>query len=80
MRLSDRQMAVLGSLISEVNEKDSLGCDGCFELMSQYADSMIAGRDLHEALQAVEIHLEQCRCCRDEYEALRAALSETGVA
>jgi hypothetical protein len=76
MKLNEGQCAMLGSLIVEVNEWDQLGCDGCSELMAQFADAMIAGNEIDPMLEAVREHLLQCRCCRYEYEALLLALRE----
>ncbi len=68
MRLNEEQFTLLGALIAQVDERDKLGCDGCFELMAQFADTMMAGVELNPTLAAVQAHLEQCRCCRYEYE------------
>jgi hypothetical protein len=76
MKLNDGQFAMLGSLVVEVNERDQLGCDGCFEFMAQFADAMIACEEIDPVLEAVREHLLQCRCCRYEYEALVVALRE----
>ncbi len=76
MKLNDQQLAMLGSLVAQVDERDQLGCDGCFELMAQFADAMMAGDVLDPTLEAVQAHLSQCRCCRYEYEALLTALHE----
>lgn len=76
MKLNEGQFAMLGSLVAEVNDRDQLGCDGCFDLMAQFADSMIAGEEIDPVLDAVREHLLQCRCCRYEYEALLVALRE----
>ncbi len=76
MRLNSEQFAVLGSLVAQVDERDKLGCDGCSELMAQFADTMLAGAELDPTLAAVQAHLKQCRCCRYEYEALLVALRE----
>jgi hypothetical protein len=55
-------------------QNDALDCDGCLERVAEFADAHLAGRSLSAALQAVQIHLESCGCCQDEYEALLAAL------
>lgn len=78
MRLNEQQVTMLGSLVAEVDERDKLGCDGCFELMAQFAEAMMAGEELSPVLEAVQAHLQQCRCCRYEYEALLVALREIG--
>ena len=74
MKLNEQQLAHLSKLVGEVTERDTLGCDGCFELMDQFADAVMEGTPLSPTLVAVEVHLTQCRCCRDEYEALITAL------
>jgi hypothetical protein len=79
MRLSEQQLVMLATLVEQVSERDKLGCDGCYELMDQFADAMMAEQDLHPSLQDVRAHLEQCRCCRYEYQALLLALREVGV-
>lgn len=79
MRLNEQQFALLGSLVAEVDERDKLGCEGCFELMAQFADTMMSGGELDATLEAVQAHIQQCRCCRYEYEALLEALREIQV-
>jgi hypothetical protein len=80
MKITKQHLDTLGSLIRDVDERNTLGCDGCFELMSQYADAMAEGIELDDAMQAVQIHLLECPCCRYEYEALQAALAEVAAA
>lgn len=53
---------------------DQLDCDGCFELSAEFADAELSGRDLPNALQAVQNHLNQCPCCAYEYQALLEAI------
>jgi predicted anti-sigma-YlaC factor YlaD len=38
----------------------------------------LAGLNLCESMKLVQNHLENCPCCQDEFEALLAALSESG--
>lgn len=60
------------SLLGE--RDDSLGCKGCFEQLDCFVDLELAGKSAGEALPLVELHLAQCKDCREEYEALREAL------
>lgn len=53
---------------------DVLDCDGCYELISEFADAELHGNELLLPLKAVEIHLQQCPCCRYEYETLLEAI------
>jgi len=79
MKITKQHLEVLGSLIQDVDERNSLGCDGCFDLLSRFADVTIEGVDLDDTMQAVKIHLSECICCRYEYEALNAALAEIAI-
>ncbi len=75
MRLSYQQITDLIELTIFVQD-DTLGCDGCLELMDQFAQAELDGTAIPDALEVVRIHLEQCKCCKDEYEALLIALRE----
>jgi hypothetical protein len=53
---------------------DEIGCDDCFEQLDQFAERVLAGKDVAEAMPLVQDHLNRCRDCREEFEALLAAL------
>jgi len=76
MNLDAKQIAELIKLTATARSEDTIGCNGCFELMDQFAQAELEGRDVPEALEVVRVHLEQCKCCRDEYNALLTALRE----
>jgi hypothetical protein len=76
MKLDTNQLTDLIQLAATARGEDTLGCDGCFELMDQLAQAELDGREIPKALELVRIHLEQCKCCRDEYDALLTALRE----
>jgi hypothetical protein len=73
MHLSYQEITNLIKL-TVTTKDDSLGCDGCLELMDQFAQAELDGTSIPKALECVRIHLEQCKCCKDEYEALILAL------
>lgn len=73
MALSYQQISTLLEMVVSTHP-DSLDCDGCFAQLAEFTEHRLAGRDLSEALRAVEIHLQQCPCCRDEYETLMTGL------
>ena len=75
MALSQEQIASLLGMISSAKD-DSLDCDSCFDHLAEFADAELAGQEVPEALKAVETHLQQCGCCKDEYRALMAGLRE----
>ena len=74
MSLSPEMIKKLIDLVATTQD-DALDCDGCLEHVAEFAEAHLAGRSLSGALQSVRRHLESCGCCRDEYEALLAALS-----
>lgn len=51
-------------------------CEQCLALVAEFSETELAGRSVPEGLQLVEQHLRICLECREEYEALRRALSE----
>lgn len=73
MKLDSNQLKHLINLVVSA-KADKIGCDGCFELMDQLAQADIDGLPLSEHLTAVREHLDNCKCCRDEYAALLTAL------
>ena len=73
MPLTNEQIRSLLGMIA-ASEADSMECDGCHEQLAEFAETMLAAREVPEALQAVEVHLRQCRCCNDEFNALLEGL------
>lgn len=75
MQLSYQQTTSLIQLML-ITKDDSMGCDGCLGLMDQFAQAELDGAAFPGALERVRIHLDQCKCCKDEYDALMIALRE----
>lgn len=75
MQLSYQQITNMIELAFTARD-DSLGCDGCLELMDQFAQAELDGTTIPKALECVRIHIDQCKCCKDEYQALMVALRE----
>ena len=73
MSLSKEQINSLLGMISSV-ESDKLDCDDCFGQMAEFAELHLSEQDIPEAMQAVETHLQQCVCCKDEFNALLKGL------
>ncbi|WP_146579852.1 cupin domain-containing protein [Neorhodopirellula pilleata] len=73
MKLNSVQLANLIDLIVTA-KAESIGCDGCYELMDQFAQAELDGQTVPQSLEIVRTHLELCKCCRDEYAALLTAL------
>jgi hypothetical protein len=51
-----------------------LSCDECYEEIDHFAELELVGMSAAEAMPLVQEHLETCPDCREEYEALMAAL------
>ena len=57
-----------------IAEGEALGCEECFELLEICADLVEAGQDVAEVYPDVMKHLEGCECCKEEFDALLAAM------
>lgn len=53
-----------------------LSCDECLEELDRFAELVLAGKDADAAIPLVRDHLDRCRDCREEFEALLAALKD----
>ena len=53
---------------------DELSCGQCFEHLDHFAELSLVGKSAVEAMPLVQDHLEHCVDCREEFEALLAAL------
>jgi hypothetical protein len=51
--------------------EEEISCSECFDLVSRFVDLELAGADAAGSMPELQHHLNQCRACRDEYEALR---------
>ena len=50
---------------------EEISCTECFDLVSRYVDLEISGKNAVSQLPQVKQHINQCRACQEEYEALR---------
>ena len=53
---------------------DEIGCEECFDQLDRFVEMTLAGKDAAEAMPLVHDHLERCRDCREEFEALLEVL------
>ena len=58
----------------EMTEEQELTCDEVHELIDQYVELKQRGENVEEIMPLVKHHLDICRDCFEEYEALLAAL------
>jgi len=47
-----------------------IDCGECFDRLDQFAEMTLEGKSAEEALPLVKLHLDGCRDCREEFEAL----------
>jgi hypothetical protein len=53
---------------------DEIACDECFEQLDSFAEQVLAGKPVAEAMPLIQDHLDRCGSCREEFEALLDAL------
>lgn len=53
---------------------DEIGCGECFKQVDHFVDMVLEGTDAAAVMPLVQDHLNRCKDCREEYEALLAAL------
>ncbi|CAN5770428.1 hypothetical protein BH23ACT11_BH23ACT11_17570 [soil metagenome] len=51
-----------------------LDCDGCLDEVDSFVELELAGLDAAAAMPLVHNHLQKCGDCREEFEALLAAM------
>jgi hypothetical protein len=73
MKDRNRMLAKLLEAVEKTHEQE-LDCEEVFELLDIYAEAMVRGEDTSAMLLQVKHHLEMCRGCFEEYEALMRIL------
>lgn len=80
MNMDRRDLEKVVRAVSQTQEEE-LTCDECFEELDRFVEFELAGLDAAEAMPLVRDHLAKCGDCREEFEALLAALrAEEGSA
>lgn len=73
MQQSNNILMKLLHHIDKTSAKE-LGCDEIFELLDEYSEAAANGRSTEQFMPLVQQHLEQCKDCCEEYEALLSIL------
>jgi len=70
---------IFKALIREILEarEVEIGCDECFAQLDRFVEMRLSGMDTTQAMPLVQEHLQICGECREEFEALLAALRAT---
>lgn len=73
---TDMMKGIVRGILS--TREEEIGCDDCYEQLDRFVDLVLAGKDVSGALPLVQEHLDRCADCREEFEALLAALTHNG--
>lgn len=65
---------VRGIVTTHANEID---CHSCFKDLDRLAELQLTGKSPTKAMRLVQDHLDRCRDCREEFEALFNTLRAT---
>src|SRR5688572_18254881 len=71
---------IFKALIGEIADtrEVEIGCDECFEQLDRFVEMKLSGLNAAQAMPLVQEHVEICDECREEFDALLAALRATG--
>ncbi len=53
---------------------NEIGCADCFAVVDQFIDLKAQGKNAAEIMPLVQGHLERCKDCHEEYDAILQAL------
>jgi hypothetical protein len=72
---------VMSKLLQMVENTDEveIACDEVFEILDQYVELEMRGADVAALLPLVKKHLDKCRDCHEEYEALVRIFEATSM-
>lgn len=63
----------------ETTEQQELSCDEVFALLDQYVELIIDDENATDLLPLVKKHLDRCKDCHEEYEALVRVIEGTAA-
>lgn len=63
---------LVGSILT--TRPDEIDCGECYHQLDVFAEVQLAGKSPGEALPLVQEHLDRCKDCCQEYEALLVAI------
>lgn len=75
-KTSDKQAGMTMQLLQmlDITHEDELSCDEVNDLIDQYVELKRRGENVESLMPLVKHHLNLCKECFDEYEALMAVL------
>lgn len=75
MNGSERDRTLIKAMLGP--DGPEVGCDECFELLDQYVDLTVDGKDAAAVLPQAHAHFQGCPVCQDEYESLLELVRQT---
>ena len=76
--MSDAKLEIVQvrQLVVEVltTRPDELDCNQCMDQLDRFVELTLAGKSAAEAMPLLQLHVDHCRCCREEFEALLTVL------
>jgi hypothetical protein len=60
-------------------EQEEISCSECFDLVSDFVDAELEGREMGDIHKKVAQHIYQCAVCRQEYELLRGIVEANDI-
>ncbi len=75
MEQERKMTGLLGRVLGPVGPE--VTCEVCFELLDEYVDLEVAGRDPDAKLPGMRAHLEGCPACHEDHESLREFVDGT---
>ena len=73
MPLTQEQLQELARSVASTTE-DPSDCEECFLAIAEYAEIMLNGGPIPDALKRIQAHVDDCHCCQDELQTLITAL------
>ncbi len=71
---TDRPERIIGRLLGP--DGPEVTCEECFELLDRYVELELDAVDADAAIPGMRAHLEGCPACAEDYESLRALVTE----
>lgn len=67
---------LIKQLVREIvtTRPDQADCPQCYDQLDHYAELILSGHDAATVMPDLYRHLQDCACCREEFEALLNAL------
>ena len=73
MNISEEQVQAMLEMLALTKDVEA-SCDDCRQQLAEFAETTLAGKSIPEGLKCIDEHLQRCGECREEFEALKAAL------